>query len=203
MNLLQRLGWSPEEAIGKRVDFGGGLANVKGVVKNFHFNSLHHQISPMVIFIDPDQANVLLVKMPAGNPAVHLASLEASWKSLVPDRPFNYKFVDQEYAQMYRSEQRVGEIFGLFFRYRYFHSRHGLFGLVSYVALRRTREISIRKVLGATQGDVISVLSSDFFKLLAISAVLAVSFGIWFSSSWLSAFANKAPSESGRICMLF
>ncbi|SEF47489.1 ABC transporter permease [Algoriphagus boritolerans] len=189
---LQRLGWSPEEAIGKRVDFGGGLANVKGVVKNFHFNSLHHQISPMVIFIDPDQANVLLVKMPAGNPAVHLASLEASWKSLVPDRPFNYKFVDQEYAQMYRSEQRVGEIFGLFSGIAIFIAGMGLFGLVSYVALRRTREISIRKVLGATQGDVISVLSSDFFKLLAISAVLAVSFGIWFSSSWLSAFANKA-----------
>ena len=68
----------------------------------------------------------------------------------------------------------------------------GLFGLVSYVALRRTREISIRKVLGATQSDVVGVLSSDFFRLLAISAVLAIGFGIWFSDAWLAAFANRA-----------
>lgn len=189
---LQRLGWSPEEAIGKKVDFGGSLAHVKAVVKNFHFNSLHHQVSPMVIFIDPDQANVMLVKMPAGNPSLHLATLEETWKALVPNRPFNYKFVDQEYAQMYRSEQRVGEIFGLFSGIAIFIACMGLFGLVSYVALRRTREISIRKVLGATQGDVVGVLSADFFRLLAISAVLAIGFGIWFSDSWLSAFANRA-----------
>jgi putative ABC transport system permease protein len=194
---LQRLGWSPEEAIGKRVDFGGGLANVKGVVKNFHFNSLHHQVGPMVIFIDPDQANVLLVKMPAGNPAVHLATLESTWNSLVPNRPFNYKFVDQEYGQLYRSEQRVGEIFGLFSGIAIFIACMGLFGLVSYVALRRTREISIRKVLGATQSDVVGVLSADFFKLLAISALLAIGFGIWFSDSWLSAFANRASIGLG------
>ncbi|MFN3999014.1 ABC transporter permease [Algoriphagus sp.] len=194
---LQRLGWSPEEAIGKKVDFGGGLAHVKGVIKNFHFNSLHHQVGPLVIFIDPDQANVLLVKMPAGNPASHLASLENTWKNLVPNRPFNYKFIDQEYAQMYRSEQRVGEIFGLFSGIAIFIACMGLFGLVSYVALRRTREISIRKVLGATQGDVVGVLSADFFRLLAISAVLAIGFGIWFSDSWLSAFANRASIGLG------
>lgn len=189
---LQRLGWTTEEAIGKKVDFGGSLAHVKAVVKNFHFNSLHHQVSPMVIFIDPDQANVMLVKMPTGNPSEHLTTLEASWKKLVPDRPFNYKFIDQEYAQMYRSEQRVGGIFGLFSGIAIFIACMGLFGLVSYVALRRTREISIRKVLGATQGDVVGVLSSDFFRLLSISAVLAIGFGIWFSDSWLSAFANRA-----------
>lgn len=189
---LQKLGWNSEEAIGKKVDFGGSIANVKGVVKNFHFNSLHHQVTPLVIFIDQDQANVMLVKMPAGNPADHLASLEASWNALVPDRPFTYKFVDQEYSQMYRSEQRVGEIFGLFSGIAIFIACMGLFGLVSYVALRRTREISIRKVLGATQSDVISVLSADFFRLLAISALLAIGFGIWFSDSWLSAFANRA-----------
>jgi putative ABC transport system permease protein len=188
---LQRLGWGAEEAIGKKVDFGGGLAQVKGVVKNFYFNSLHHQVGPMVIFIDPDQANVLLVKMPAGNPAVHLATLESTWNSLVPNRPFNYKFIDQEYGQLYRSEQRVGEIFGLFSGIAIFIACMGLFGLVSYVALRRTREISIRKVLGATKSDVVGVLSADFFKLLAISALLAIGFGIWFSDSWLSAFANR------------
>lgn len=188
---LERLGWSPEDAIGKKVNFGGSIAYVKAVVENFYFNSLHHKVEPLAIFIDPDQANVLLVKMPAGNPSEHLAALESTWQKMVPDRPFNYKFVDQEYAQMYRSEERVGTIFGLFSGIAIFIACMGLFGLVSYVALRRTREISIRKVLGATQGDVISVLSADFFKLLAISAGLAIGFGIWFSDAWLAAFANK------------
>ena len=101
----------------------------------------------------------------------YLAVLEETWKTLVPGRPFNYKFVDQEYAQMYRSEQRVGAIFGLFSGIAIFIACMGLFGLVSYVALRRTREISIRKVLGASPSDVISVLSADFFRLLGIAAV--------------------------------
>lgn len=188
---LLQMGWSPEEAIGKKVNYGGSMAYVKAIVNDFYFNSLHHQVDPLAIFIDSDQANVLLVKMPAGNPSDHLATLEETWKKMVPDRPFTYKFVDQEYAQMYRSEQRVGAIFGLFSGIAIFIACMGLFGLVSYVALRRTREISIRKVLGATQTDVISVLSADFFKLLAISAVLAVGFGIWFSDVWLAAFANK------------
>jgi putative ABC transport system permease protein len=189
---LQQLGWNAGEAIGRKVNFGSGTAYVKGVVKNFYFNSLHHRVGPLAIFIDPDQANVLLLKLPAGNPATHLATLEGTWKQLVPNRPFNYRFVDQEYAQMYRSEQRVGAVFGLFSGIAIFIACIGLFGLVSYVALRRTREISIRKVLGATQKDVISVLSTDFFKLLGISALLAVGFGIWFSDAWLAAFANKA-----------
>lgn len=189
---LQHLGWSPEDAIGKKVNYGGSTAYVKAVVADFYYNSLHHKVDPLGIFIDPDQANVLLIKMPAGNPAEHLATLESTWKKMVPDRPFNYKFVDQEYAQMYRSEQRVGAIFGLFSGIAIFIACMGLFGLVSYVALRRTREISIRKVLGATQSDVISVLSADFFKLLTISAVLAIGFGIWFSDAWLAAFANRA-----------
>jgi len=189
---LNKLGWTPEEALGKKLNYGGSFAYVKGVVKNFYFNSLHHQVGPLAIFIDPAEANVLLIKIPVGNPAEHLATLEATWKELVPNRPFNYKFVDQEYAQLYRSEERVGEIFGLFSGIAIFIAGMGLFGLVSYVALRRTREISIRKVLGATQSDVIAVLSADFFRLLAISAVLAIGFGIWFTDSWLSAFANKA-----------
>lgn len=188
---LKDLGWTPEEAIGKKVDFGGSMGFVKGVVKDFYFNSLHHQIGPLGIFIDPDQANVLLVKLPEGNPSQHLATLESTWKKLVPDRPFAYQFVDQAYARQYQSEQKAGLIFGVFSGIAIFIACMGLFGLVSYVALRRTREISIRKVLGASPGDVISVLSADFFRLLGIAAVFATGFGIWFSKSWLEDFANR------------
>jgi putative ABC transport system permease protein len=189
---VKEMGWTAEEAVGKTINLGfSSNSEVKGVVKDFYFNSLHHQVSPMVIFNDPDQTNVLLVKLPAGNPADHLATLEGVWKKLVPERPFNPVFVDQAYAQMYSSEQQAGVIFGLFSGIAIFIACMGLFGLVSYVALRRTREISIRKVLGATQQNVIQVLAADFLKLLTVSAALAVGFGIWFSSTWLQDFTYK------------
>lgn len=190
---IHEMDWTPEEAIGKTINVGfNSNSEIKGVVKDFYFNSLHHQVSPLVIFNDPDQANVLLIKLPSGNPSDHLSTLESIWKELVPGRPFNAVFVDQAYSQLYQSEQKAGVIFGLFSGIAIFIACMGLFGLVSYVALRRTREISIRKVLGATQQNVLSVLSADFLKLLTFSAVLAVGFGIWFSNQWLQDFANKS-----------
>ncbi|MBN7817315.1 ABC transporter permease [Algoriphagus pacificus] len=188
----KEMGWTAEEAVGKIINIGFNQnSEIKGVVKDFYFNSLHHQVGPLVIFNDPDQSNVLLVKLPAGDPAAHLASLENVWKEMVPERPFNPVFVDQAYNQMYSSEQKAGWIFGLFSGIAIFIACMGLFGLVSYVALRRTREISIRKVLGATQGNVVSVLAADFLKLLGFSAVMAIGFGIWFSNNWLQDFANQ------------
>jgi putative ABC transport system permease protein len=189
---IAEMGWTAKEAIGKRVNVGfTNNALVKGVVKDFYFNSLHQKVGPMVIFNDPNEANILLIKLNAGNPKANLATIGEVWKKLVPDRPFNPKFLDQEYASLYQSEQNVSLIFSLFAGIAVFIALMGLFGLVSYVALRRTREISIRKVLGATQGDVLQVLSMDFLKLLGVSAVLAIGFGIWFSDSWLGAFANR------------
>jgi putative ABC transport system permease protein len=189
---IAEMGWTSQDAIGKKVNVGfTNNAIVKEIVKDFYFSSLHQKVGPMVIFNDPEEANVLLIKLAAGNPTANLASLEAIWKKLVPGRPFNPKFLDQEYASLYQSEQKVSLIFGLFSGIAIFIACMGLFGLVSYVALRRTREISIRKVLGATQSDVLKVLSLDFLKLLGVSAVLAIGFGIWFSDSWLAAFANR------------
>jgi putative ABC transport system permease protein len=187
---VKELGWTNEEAVGKKLNFGSPTY-VKAVVGDFYFNSLHHQVGPLAIMVDPEQANVILAKLPKGNPAEHLAKMEGIWKSLAPDRPFNYKFVDQEYDRMYQTEEKIGAVFSLFAGIAIFIACMGLFGLVSYVALRRTREISIRKVLGATQFDVLKVLSADFFVLLGISAVLATAFGIWFSKQWLEGFAYK------------
>jgi putative ABC transport system permease protein len=190
---VRELGWTAEEAVGKKIDMGGNPARIKGIVADFYFNSLHHQVNPLVVFIDESQTNLLLVKLAKGNPGPHLASLENTWKTLVPDRPFNYKFVDQEYGQMYQSEERVSLIFSLFAGIAIIIACMGLFGLVSYVAQRRTREISIRKVLGATARDVLKLLSSDFFMLLGISAVFAIAFGFWFSKEWTQGFAYKTP----------
>ncbi|MFD2200866.1 FtsX-like permease family protein [Shivajiella indica] len=189
---VKELGWKNEEAVGKKVNTGGSLSYIKGVVGDFYFNSLHHQVSPLVIFLDPPQANVIMAKLPKGNPGEYLVALEEIWKGIFPSRPFVYKFVDEEYARMYSSEERIGSIFSLFSGIAIFIACMGLFGLVSYVALRRTREISIRKVLGANSLDVLKVLSADFFLLLAISALLAVGFGYWFAQEWQQEFAYKS-----------
>lgn len=189
---LAEMGIATEDAVGKRINMGfTNNAIIKGVVKDFYFNSLHQKIGPMVIFNDPSEANVLLVKLSSGDPSAHLATLGEVWENLVPERPFNPKFLDQEYASLYQSEQNVSQVFSLFAGIAILIACMGLFGLVSYVALRRTREISIRKVLGATQADVLGILSLDFIKLLTVSSVLAIAFGLWFTDSWLAAFDNR------------
>jgi putative ABC transport system permease protein len=188
---LKELAWSPEEAIGRKMNFAGTPSVIQGVVKNFYFNSLHHEVGPLAIFLDQDNTNTLLVKLSEGDLNPILATLENSWKEVYPDRPFTFQFVDQAYQQMYKSEQNVGLVFGIFSGISVLVALMGLLGLVSYVALRRTREISIRKVLGATEGNVFWVLAKDFLTLLAFSSVLAIGFGIWFSDLWLQSFANQ------------
>lgn len=188
---IKELGWTPEESIGRKVVYNGVNSVIKGVVENFYFNSLHYQVGALGIFIQPREANWLLVKMPKGNLTENLAKMEGIWKGFFPERPFAYRFLDDEYGKMYLAEQKIGQIFGLFAAIAIGIACMGLFGLVSYVALRRTREISIRKVLGAQATDVLKVLSADFFVLLGISAVMAILFGVWFSDQWLEGFANK------------
>jgi putative ABC transport system permease protein len=189
---IRELGWENTDAVGRKLNFGDELVRVKGVVKDFYFNSLHHQVSPLAIFVDPEGTNVMLTKLAKGNPASQLAAMETVWASLFPSRPFVYKFVDEEYSRMYQHEVMVGRVFSLFAGIAILIACMGLFGLVSYVALRRTREISIRKVLGANTLDILRVLSADFFSLLGISALLAVGFGYWFSLEWMQDFAYKS-----------
>ncbi|MBW3466465.1 FtsX-like permease family protein [Arthrospiribacter ruber] len=188
---IKEMGWEVEESIGRKVNYNGLICNIKGVVQDFYFNSLHHQVGPLAIFIQPSEANWILAKLPKGSPNESITKLEEVWKGLFPDRPFTYRFLDEEYDKMYQAEMKVSSIFGVFAGIAIFIACMGLFGLVSYVAMRRTREISIRKVLGADAIDVLKVLSSDFFVLLTVSAIMAVGFGLWFKGIWLGGFAYK------------
>ncbi|EMS33112.1 hypothetical protein C943_00389 [Mariniradius saccharolyticus AK6] len=188
---IREMGWTPEESVGKKVNFNGVSSVIKGVVKDFYFNSLHHRVGPLAVFIQPAEANWILIKLPAGNPAPHLEEISKTWTTMFPERPFNYRFLDDAYSNLYQSEQKVGALFGLFSGIAVWIACMGLFGLVSYVALRRTKEISIRKVLGADRLAVLKLLSADFFILLAFAALLAIPVGIWFSKEWLSGFAYQ------------
>lgn len=188
---IRELGWTPEESIGKKVMYNGVNSQIKGVVENFYFYSLHHQVGPLAIFIQPVEANWVLVKLPKGDPRTNLVGIQDVWTELFPGRPFAYRFLDEEYGKMYATEEKIGQLFGLFSAIAILIACMGLFGLVSYVALRRTKEISIRKVLGARSWDVLGILSSDFFLLYFISAVLSIGFGIWFTDKWMADFAYR------------
>ncbi len=185
------MGYTAEEAILKKADMGGRKSTIKGVIQDFHFSSLHEQIKPLVLFIEPEQGNYLVAKLQSGDVKNTLAGVEAVWKKLVPHRPFEYQFLDDKYNTLYEAETKVGQVFTAFSLIAICIACLGLFGLVSFVVNKRSKEISIRKVLGANSYDVLKLLSFEFVKLLFISAIIAIGAGVYFSDTWLQNFAYR------------
>ena len=163
---------------------------VKGVVKDFHFESLHNPIKPVVLF---PQAFVRqwLIKLAPGDPQPVLAALSAKWKELVPYRPFDYHFLDQDYDRLYQSDIRLGKALDVFAGIAIALACLGLFGLSSYAAHQRVREIGIRKVLGASVSQIIVLLSRDFVRLAGIAFGVAAPVAWWAMSRWLQDFAYR------------
>jgi putative ABC transport system permease protein len=130
---IREMGWTPEESVGKKVNFNGVNSVIKGVVKDFYFNSLHHRVGPLAVFIQPAEANWILIKLPAGNPAPHLEEISKTWTAMFPERPFNYRFLDDAYSNLYQSEQKVGATVRSVFRHRRLDR---LYGIVWFGVLR-------------------------------------------------------------------
>lgn len=187
---IQELGWNPEEAIGKRANLNGRVGEIKGVVENFHFASLHHEIRPLVLFIDNVQLWQFLLKVD-GEIAPAISALEQKWKALAPHRPFEYHFLDEEFDQLYEAEQRTGSIAAVFAMLAIVIACLGLLGLTAFAAQQRTKEIGIRKVLGASVLDLISLLSKDFLLLVIVSMFIAFPLAWWAMSSWLQDFVYR------------
>lgn len=188
--LAKELGWKPQEAIGKKVGMGSRRGEVKGVFRDFHFASMKQPIGPLVIF-PVNWGNVLLVKMTGNNLPQTLSFLENKWKSLAPHRPFRYSFLDDEYNQMYVNEHRISRIFTVFAALAIFLACLGLFGLVAYTTAQRTKEIGIRKVLGASIVSITTLLSKDFLKLVLVAIVIASPMAWYAMSTWLKDFAYR------------
>jgi putative ABC transport system permease protein len=169
---------------------------VVGVVRDFHFESLHQRIAPM-IFVIPDPNfgyNQVAVKVGGDLPAA-LAHIRATWSKFVPDFPLDYDFLDQQYGRLYEAEQRQGRLFTVFAGLAIFIACLGLFGLVTFAAYRRTREIGIRKVLGAREVDIVGLLSREFLLLVAVAFLFAVPVAWWAMSRWLQNFAYRTAIE--------
>jgi putative ABC transport system permease protein len=187
------LGWSPEEAIGKRMFLGNQRPGiVKAVVKDFHFASLHNPIKPLVLF-NEDWAGTMLVKVSGNNLAGTIKFLEKQWKTVAPHRPFEYHFLDEDYNKLYSEELRLGKVLNIFTGIALVLACLGLFGLSAYSIQQRKKEIGIRKVLGASFPNVVSLLSKDFIGLVVIAMIIAFPVAGWIMHRWLEDFAYRIP----------
>lgn len=187
---VRKLGWTPEEAIGKTISKGTpGI--IKGVVKDFNYSSLHNTIGPLVIFLDPSFVNDMFVKVKGNDIPATLTFLQGVWKQWVPFRPFEYKFLNDEYNNLYIADQRTGKIFTLFAALAILLACMGLLALASYTTVQRTKEIGIRKVLGASVLNITSLISKDFLKLVIVAIIIAVPIAWIAMHKWLQNFAYK------------
>ncbi|MFN7116219.1 MAG: ABC transporter permease [Saprospiraceae bacterium] len=188
---VQNLGLTAENAIGKRANLNGRTGEIKAVVKDFYFESLHSAISPLAIFIDNQQFNSIMVKLNGDNMTSTLDFIEQKWNQISPDRPFDYQFLDQEFDELYSTEQRTGKLASSFALLAIIIACLGLLGLSAFAAQQRTKEIGIRKVLGASVFDLMALLSKDFLLLVAISMLIAFPASWWAMTQWLSDFAYR------------
>jgi len=204
---LRQYGWkSPEEAIGKQLISGYGGPNqftgpIVGVVKDFHFESLHEPIKPMIFTHRPGAINSFLVKIEGGNLRAAVTELESVWHRIVPDWPFVNRFLDDDYEALYRAEERTGVLFSSFAVIAIIIACLGLFGLSAFVIEQRTKEIGIRKTLGASIPGIVGLLSKKYLALVLLANLIAWPLA-WFSMSrWLEAFAYRIEIGPGTFIL--
>lgn len=187
---VRQIGWaSAEEAIGKQFLYGGRRGFVTGVMQDFHFESLHQPIVPIVFLVVSDRQNQVSIRLKSDQREEVLAYLQGEWSEMRPDFPFEPNFVDEGFNRQYQAEDRLKTIFTFFSILAIVISVLGLLGLVTFATEQRTREIGIRKVMGAETGNILVLLGQDFLKLVGIGFLFAIPIS-WFGlNRWLSDFA--------------
>lgn len=187
---VSAIGWkSAEEAIGKKFQYGGRSGKIIGVVKDFHFESLHQKIAPIVFIINPGRFNNVSIRVAAGHLEKTLDFLKERWQFLRPNSPFVPQFVDEQFNIQYRSEERLGQVFGLFSGLAVVIACLGLLGLASFIAQQRTKEIGVRKVLGASVAGIVFQLTRQFTRLVLIANLIAWPLAYYGMTKWLDGFA--------------
>jgi len=187
----KHLGYTAAEAVGKRLELSNRQGIIRGVVKDFHFAPLHETISPLVIFLDNISWGKMLVKIDGKDVSGTLQNLQAKWTELAPHRPFSYSFLDQEYARLYSTEQRTGKTFTVFACLAILLACLGLFGLAAFTMAQRTKEIGVRKVLGASFLNIFMLLSKGFLQMVLLANLLAWPLIWWAMHRWLQDFAYR------------
>ena len=163
---------------------------VAGVVKDFHYQSLHHEIEPLIIMTGR-WFEYFAIRIRSDDVAGTLGFLKAQWKEIAPNKPFDYFFLDDDYDKLYRAEKQIGTLFGLFSILAIFVASLGLFGLASFTAQLRIKEIGIRKVLGASVSNLVLMLSKEFALLVGLANLIAWPIAYYAMNRWLQDFAYR------------
>lgn len=189
-----------EDPIGAEIQRNGQEGKIIGVVENFHYSSLKNEIEPLLIYVNTSSSqkyaySYLILKLDRGDLRQQLDKMEATWTSLYPRRPFIYKLQDEILDRLYKDELMLGRLMGTFSILAIVIASLGLLGLITFTATQRTKEIGIRKVLGANIGDIVLLLTRSYALLLGISFLIAVPLGAFFMHQWLENFAYHITLE--------
>jgi putative ABC transport system permease protein len=184
---------TPQQALGRNFAQWGKKGKIIGVLEDFHYLSLKQAIRPMVMRIEPFGYYQLSVRLSAKHLPATLKAIADQWALTEPNRPFEYSFLDESFDRQYRAETRFGKLFFDFAVLAIFISCLGLLGLASYNTLQRTKEIGIRKILGASAVGIVQLLSVDFVRLVSIAFLLAAPLAWFGMERWLTDFAYRTP----------
>ena len=183
---------NPQEGIGKTISYGERRGKLVGVLQDFHFESMHEEIKPLLFMIpDGRRFRDLSVKLTGNNLKAGLAHIEKTWQQFLPDIPYEYNFLDESFGRLYEAEQKQGKLFTIFASMAILIASLGLFGLASFATEQRTKEIGIRKVLGASVSGIVGMLSKDFLKLVLIANIIAWPLAWYGMHKWLQDFAYR------------
>lgn len=191
---VKRFGWnSPKDAIGKHVITINSLLNtpVIGVIKNYHHHGLQEEIQPLVMVVRPGMFQYYAVKYNSNETSNVLEHLRSTWQQFYPGYTFEYFFLDDDYGRQYEQETRLAKVYGTFAGFAIFVACLGLFGLTAFATSKRTKEIGIRKVLGASVSGIFVLVSKEFLILVALAFCLASPAAYWFMTNWLQDFAFR------------
>jgi putative ABC transport system permease protein len=195
---VRQLGYAANQAIGKKISYEfqneTHTMTIVGVVKDYHYQSLHQTIKPLALTVHPffgGPTSYLIAEVKSQHYPRLIADLETVWKKINPNSPFSYSFLDQDFQKNYVTEERTSYLIRYFTLIGVCIACLGLFGLAAYTAERRRKEIGIRKVLGATVGQIVTLLSTDFLKLVIIAFVIAVPLAWYATNQWLANFAYR------------
>lgn len=186
-----------DDPVGKTVKLWGEDRQIIGVVKDFHFESLHKKVGPFLFRLEPSNTYLFMARIEAGKEKKTLEQLGNLYKKFNPDFIFNFKFVDEQYRAQYASEERVSILSGYFAGLAILISCLGLLGLATFSAERRIKEIGIRKALGASVSGIVYLLTSDFTKVVFVAIIIALPISYFIAATWLEAFAFKIPLGLG------
>lgn len=194
--LAKKIGWTPQQSIGRTIE-NRSTGQVVGVVKDFNFSSLHDPIGPLLIFLNRDFSNDFMLRINGNDLQKTLAGLAAVWKQRVPGRPFAFHFLDDDYNKLYLAEQRTSILFSIAAMLSILLACLGLFGLVAFTTIQRTKEIGIRRILGANIGNITLLVAKNFMWLVALALLIAFPLSWWAGRQWLQGFAFRISIHPG------